>query len=165
MTGRISARYRRLNACGWWQRHGKVPPVETEGPASVAGRWFGVRAEFERVSRLGTMWRTVKWSILGFVTLGLTLGDFDPKRFCDVIVFRRDTGQEVASFSYDFLREASDHVEDLRRRLEGTHVYDFCRELGVGTDSVVGAGSSESLEPTVVWQEISAKEGRGGRRA
>jgi len=139
--------------------------VETEGPASVAGRWFGVRAEFERVSRLGTMWRTVKWSILGFVTLGLTMGDFDPKRFCDVIVFRRDTGQEVTSFSYDVLGEASDHVEDLRRRLEGTHVYDFCRELGVGTDSVVGAGSSESLEPTVVWQEISTKEGRGGRRA
>ena len=139
--------------------------METEGRASVAGRWVGVRAEFERVSRLGMLWRTVKWSILGFVSLGLTMGDFDPKRFCDVIVVRRDTGQEVASFSYDGLGEASDHVEVLRRRLEGTHVYDLCRELGVGTDSVVGAGSSESLEPTVVWREISAKEVRAGRRA
>jgi hypothetical protein len=157
----------RTAACarGWLAHHGIVACVESETPVSVAGRWFGVRAEFERVSRLSMLWRTIKWLMFGFVTLGLTMGDFDPKRFCDVIVFRRDTGQAVATFSYDFLSEASPHVEDLVRRLASAHVYDFCRELGVGTESVVGPGFSELFDSTVVWQEVAAERRGTGDRA
>ena len=40
--------------------------------------------------------------------------------------------------------------------LETTSVYDFCRELGIGIDSVVGAGSSQPLDTEGVWREVSA---------
>jgi hypothetical protein len=71
-----------------------------------------------------------------------------------VIVFARDSGERVATFSYAHLGEATLHLRDLSSRLTTMHVYDFCRDLGLRTDLVVGAGrDGEILDQ--VWVPVS----------
>lgn len=103
------------------------------------------------------LWEAIKSLALGGATWGLFGGDVDPKRRCDVTVFRRDTGQGVATFSYDFLSEAENHVNDLVRRFAETHVFDLCRQLGIPTDVVAGEGSATPLNPKTIWREVPAQ--------
>lgn len=104
------------------------------------------------------LWEAIKSVALGGATWGLFGGDVDPKRRCDVTVFRRDTGQSVAAFSHDFLSEAEIHVNDLVRRFAEAHVFDFCRQLGISTDVVAGEGSATPLNPTTIWCEVPAAD-------
>lgn len=133
--------------------HDTVAHMEAVDPGGLAGRWFGVRAEYVRPPVLIRIRQSISWFFGGVLTLGLTMGDYDPKRSCSVIVLRRDTGGEVARFSYESLGDATGHVASLRSRLEATHVFDFCRELGIPTAAVAGAGSEEPS--SVEWLEIS----------
>lgn len=134
-------------------------------PASRADRWFEVRAEYERLSSGGMALRTVREFILALLTLGVFLQEFDPKRFCDVLVVRRDTGESVAVFSYDHLGEASRHAESLNARLLKMHVFDFCRELSIPMNAVVGPGSDIVRDPQNMWIPIRAKDRRDVRNA
>ena len=118
---------------------------------ATAARWFGVRGEFELVSRRRMAMLTARASLLYLASWGVLAGDFDPKRFCDVIVFRRDTGDRVASFRYTHLGAATDHLTDLRARLLSTHVFDFCRELGLSIGLVEGPGQDRELDPSDPW--------------
>lgn len=125
-----------------------------EPSEALAARWFGVRGEYERAGRVRMTWLTIREFLLALVTLGVFLGEFDPKRFCDVVVFSRDSGEPVAMFSYSHLGEATLHLRDLSSRLGTMHVYDFCRELGLGPDLVVGPGrDGEPADP--VWVPMS----------
>lgn len=104
------------------------------------------------------LWQAIKSVAVGGATWGLFGSDVDPKRRCDVTVFRRDTGQGVAVFAYDVLSEADNHVNDLVRRFAETHVFDFCRQLGISTDVVSGEGSARPLNPEAIWREVPAKD-------
>jgi hypothetical protein len=129
---------------------------------AIAARWFGVRAEFELLGRGRMAVRSARQLLLYVVSAGLLMGDFDPKRFCDVVVFRRDTGATVATFSYTHLGEATGHVTDLRDRLLSAHVFDLCRELGLSTDLVVGPGQGIELDPVDPWVGVRTNAGRSG---
>lgn len=122
-----------------------------------AARWFTVAAEFERVAGWNMAWRYVKEVFIGLASMGLTLGDVDPKRFCDVRVLRRDTGECVAHYSYEHLGEAHTHVTSLTSRLEDTHVFDFCRDLGIPIHHVVGEGCTDPVDRESIWIEIPAE--------
>lgn len=129
--------------------------IEAVEPASAAGRWFAVRAEYERIGRARMAWLAAKAWVVGLVTWGLTLGDFDPKRFCDVLVIRHDTGAVIASYDYEHLSAASAHVDRLRTRLDSVHVFDFCRDLGISTEEVVGPGASIGSQAS--WTAVEAR--------
>lgn len=118
---------------------------------SIAARWFGVRAEFEEVDGWRNFINAIKQFGLGLVTLGLSSGTFDPKRFCDVIIFRLDTGTDVAMFRYNTLEPADLHVSSLVERLAGLHVHDFCRELGIPIDATEGSGRAVELPVAPRW--------------
>jgi hypothetical protein len=45
-------------------------------------------------------WLVVKEFFIGGLTWGLTLSESDPKRFCDVLVVRRDTRAVVLAYPY-----------------------------------------------------------------
>jgi hypothetical protein len=135
--------------------HDDLEPVET---GSRAERWFSVRIEYERFGILKAMSRTIRELFIALFTLGLLLGEWDPKRFCDVLVVRNDTGEVVASFSYDHLGEADTHVRVLREELETKQVFDFCRTLGVGIDAVVGVGTDRTAHTGVEWTQIWRKQ-------
>lgn len=122
--------------------------------AALAVRWFGVLGEYERAGRVRMTWLSIREFLLAFVTLGIFLGEFDPKRFCDVVVFARDSDEPVATFSYDHLGEATLHLRDLSSRLTTMHVYDFCRDLGLGTALVVGPGQDAGTADQV-WVPVS----------
>jgi hypothetical protein len=123
---------------------------------AFAARWFGVRGEFQLVSRRRMAMLTAREWLLYLVSWGVFAGDFDPKRFCDVIVFRRDTGDVVASFPHTHLGAATGHLTDLRTRLLSTQVFDFCRELGLSIDVVAGPGQSPVLDPLDPWVGVEA---------
>jgi len=129
---------------------------------AIAARWFGVRAEFELLGRGRMAVRAAREWVLYFVSAGLLMGDFDPKRFCDVLVFRRDTGATVARFSYTHLGDATDHVVDLRARLLSTHVFDFCRELSLSTDLVAGPGQGVERDPIDPWVGVRVRTRQSG---
>ncbi|GAA1159163.1 hypothetical protein [Nocardioides aquiterrae] len=122
--------------------------------AALAARWFGVRGEFELVSRRRMAVLTARHWLVLLGSWGILSSDFDPPRFCDVIVFRRDTGAAVASFSHSQLGSATGHLTDLRDRLLSTHVFDFCRELGLSIDVVIGPGQDLTLDPADPWSGI-----------
>ena len=71
------------------------------------------------------MRHALSWFFGGLVTMGLTMGEYDPKSSCKVVVVRRDTGEEVLSFAYDSVGAATGHVASLRSRLEVEHVFDL----------------------------------------
>jgi hypothetical protein len=127
--------------------------AESKAP-SVAGRWFGLRAEYEAAGRWKSTWYVVRELCLGFLTAGLFLGEFDPKRRCAVFVFRRDTGRVVAQFDFSHLAEASTHVSALANRLADLQVYDFCRQIGVSPDEVHGAGIDADPRAEAVWVAV-----------
>lgn len=118
-----------------------------------AGRWFAIRAEYERVRWPGMVRRYIKEFALAFVSLSVVTPDL--KIFCDVFIVRRDTGAAVAAFSYSHISEATHHVEDLRSRLASTQVFDFCRELRIGVTAVAGPGTER--QPLVTWLPIPAR--------
>lgn len=122
---------------------------------SAAIRWFGVRAEYERAGPVKLVFRTI-WAVAkGLPTLWILTDDLEPKRFCDVVVFRRDNGSPVAKFSHAYLGDGARHVEDLLTRLATDHVFDFCRELGIGIEAVVGAGDDRDFDASAVWVSLS----------
>ena len=106
--------------------------------------------------------RAAREWVLHLLTAGVFAGDFDPKRFCDVRVFRCDNGATVATFSYMHLGSATIHVVDLRARLLSTHVFDFCRELGLSIDVVAGPGQGVELDPIDPWVGVRVRVDRPG---
>ena len=129
------------------------------GP-SVAGRWFEVRAEYQRFGPLSTSLSVVRELLLALATFGLFLGEWDPKRFCDVLVVRRDNGETVAKFSYRRLGGASLQVESFGERLETQPIFDFCRELGIPMSDVEGGGREPDQTRRVTWVAISRRQRR-----
>ena len=121
----------------------------------MAGRWFGVVATKERPGRsrkVGRELRVAIWANVQNATWGL-LGS-EPTCRCDVWIIRRDTGRPVEHHVHrEPLSEAGNHVENLRYRLETTHVYDFCREFRIGTDEVAGPGISGEQDPATIWTD------------
>jgi len=103
------------------------------------------------------VWRMAREFLGGLVTAMTVVGD-DLKIFCDVIVFRRDTGSAVATFPHDYLGEAKAHVESLQERLESTQVFDLCRDLGISIDVIEGEGESQEGVLPVTWTPISARD-------
>jgi len=126
----------------------------------AAGRWFVVRAEYEHLGPVRMLLRVVREFGLALLTAGVFLGEFDPKRFCDVLVLRRDNGDSVTVFSYKNLGAAAYHVENLWVRLSDTHVFDFCRELSIPTDVVVGPGQNELPSRDDLWKPVRGKDRR-----
>ena len=137
--------------------------IDEVGP-SVAGRWFGVRAEYERFGPVRTVWVVVRELLLALVTLGIFMGEWDPKRLCNVVVFERGTGVTVALLKFDHLREATYYVSNLRGRLGTEPVFDFCRELGIPMSDVVGPGQTPDLFANLRWVEVPRRQLGGGER-
>lgn len=125
-----------------------------------AGHWFDVRGEYQKLGRRRMGFAVIREILLRFVTFGFGVGELDPKRFCDVIVLRRDNGDVVAMYSYDRSGDASAHLESLQHRLVDQDVYDFCRELGIATDLVEGPGSDDKVDQDIAWVDISRSERR-----
>ncbi|KRB74010.1 hypothetical protein ASE01_18620 [Nocardioides sp. Root190] len=119
--------------------------------ASSAGCWFDVRALYQETNWTWTVWTGIKTTFLMFATLGLSLLWYEEKRFCDVVLFRRDNRTAVLRFDYDKVEDATIHLSSLRERLATEHVYDFCRELGIGTEHVVGPGLPMEEDTAVEW--------------
>ncbi|GAA1503014.1 hypothetical protein [Nocardioides humi] len=119
---------------------------------SVAARWFGVRAEYEEHAGGQTAWDVVKHVLLGVVTLGLTFVDYDPRRRCNVLVVRHDDGTAVAGYDHSTVGDATLHVSSLLERLDTLHVFDFCRELGIPVDAVVGEGRGQDGPSAATWR-------------
>ncbi|WP_408895761.1 hypothetical protein ACJ5H2_12680 [Nocardioides sp. R1-1] len=107
---------------------------------SLAGRWFDARAIYEDTGWAWTLWAGVKTVVVMFATLGLSLEWYEPKRFYDVLVVRRDDGSTVLRFDYERAEEGTYHLSSLRQRLREEHVFDFCRALGIPIGQVVGPG-------------------------
>jgi hypothetical protein len=126
----------------------------------VAGRWFGVRAELERVGIARRMWRGFLQVVLSVVTVGISLDEWSPKRLTDVVVYRHDTGETVVRYRYRYLGPATAHVQSLLARLGKTHVFDFCRELGIDIGQVVGEGADEGAEPELTVVERPTSDDR-----
>lgn len=136
----------------------------TDDSMALACQWFGVRGEYELLTRRRMAARSAREVALWFVSFGLLMGEFDPKRFGDVIVFRRDTGESVLVYSYDHLGEATDHLLSLRSRLSSMHVFDFCRVLGLTTALVVGSGCGEAEDDGAdgAWKGIPTRQRQAG---
>lgn len=107
---------------------------------SRAGRWFDARAVYQDTGWAWTLWAGVKTVVVMFATLGFSLVWYEPKRFYDVIVFRRDDGSTVLRFDYEKVEDGTYHLSSLRQRLREEHVFDFCRALGISIGQVVGPG-------------------------
>ncbi|MCZ4499150.1 MAG: hypothetical protein JWQ74_1703 [Marmoricola sp.] len=125
--------------------------------AELACRWFGVRGQVERVGTERLVLRTL-WALLTGSLLLWIFDDVEPKRFADVVVYRRDTGQPVASFAYDRFGEGVFHRADLDERLRTTQVFDFCGELDLGIENVQGPGVDREPTGGDPWTEITARE-------
>lgn len=119
---------------------------------SVAGRWFAVRVEFEKHDGGRKAWDVVKHVLLGIVTIGITLVDYDPRRSSNVVVLRRDNGSAVLGYRYSTVGDATLHATSLAERLKTMHVFDFCRDLGLPMESVAGEGEELSAGAQVDWQ-------------
>jgi len=119
---------------------------------SVAGRWFAVRVEFETHVGGRRVWDLVKHVLLGVVTLGISLVDYDPRRASNVVLLRHDNGSAVLGFRYSTLGGAALHATSLAERLERTHVFDFCRELGLPMSVVAGEGRPREEGGEVTWR-------------
>ncbi|RNL78825.1 hypothetical protein [Nocardioides marmorisolisilvae] len=132
--------------------------MEVEIGPSVAGRWFSIRAEYQHFGPLRTLVGVVREMLFTFATIALFFDDWDPKRFCDVKVVRRDSGVVVSVFSYDHLWDADIHVRDLRQRLLDEPVFDFCRDIGLDIAHVAGAGQDPDPALAVRWVRISRRQ-------
>lgn len=119
----------------------------------LACQWFGLRAEFEAQDRAAKRRGLAREVLLSVVTLGLSLTSYNPRRFCDVIVYRLDSGKIVMIFRYDEVEGATAHIESLRTRLESMAVQEFCEDIGVPTTEISGGGD-QSMSATVDWVEI-----------
>lgn len=139
-----------LSSKSYWKRS-VVSSVES----NLAKRWFKVQAEYQALNRVQMIWLVLRELVITFLTLGIFLGSFDPKRFCDVVVLRRDTNDPVILFRYKHLEEANAHLMSLQYRLSHLQVYDFCRELGIPIDSVQGTGFDDDPDPEAAWIGIS----------
>lgn len=119
--------------------------------ANAASRWFGVCAEYEPLGRARRFWLDLRDSWVGVFTSDL-LGDLEMKRRGVVVLYRRDSGQGVLTYKYNHFSEVEAHALSLASHLLTTDVFDLCRELGLSTDHVVGAGTDEPPGP-VIWRE------------
>lgn len=129
--------------------------VVSGSESTYACRWFEIRAEHEeRVAFSRKAAAVARMVACYIVTRGIDWGDYDPRRFCDVLVLRRDTQSPVARYCYDRLGEASDHVVSLQLRLTAMHVYDFCRELSIPVEAVEGAGSGQAVDEDLIWVPV-----------
>jgi hypothetical protein len=122
---------------------------------SLAGRWFDVRAVYQETNWAWTVWTGMKTVFLMIVTVGLSLLWYEEKRFCDIILFRRDDGSTVLRFDYDKVEDATHHLGWLRERLREEHVYDFCRDLGIPVNQVVGPGQDIDEAIEVGWAAVA----------
>ncbi len=104
---------------------------ESQEPgASAAAGWFDVRLEPEQLSR-SRYFRRAAWWVIGEFTPLFWLQDMVPPLRATVVVFRRADGFPLKEFEYDSQPSAAWHLADLQDRLTSTHVFDFCRELGI----------------------------------
>lgn len=138
-------------------------PKDAPRSLSTAGMWFEVVAEYEKFGFFRWIWAAAKELFLGVVTWGLLAGNFDPKRLCFVTLSRRDDGEPVATFSYSLMSEADIHVSHLSSCLATQHVFDFCRDLGIDPNVVVGPGLAPRADGGSVWQEVPSKQLRQRR--
>ncbi len=131
---------------------------------SVAGAWFAVRAEVQRFGLIRQIVAVVSELLLGvFVTMGLTWAEFDPRRFCDVHVIRREEGDSVCVFRYTHLAEGSAHAFEIARRLRELNAFDFCRELGIPMERVAGPGQLGPF-PEIAWTYVWRRQRASAHR-
>ncbi|WP_418059977.1 hypothetical protein [Pimelobacter simplex] len=119
---------------------------------SVAGRWFAVRVEYEEHTGAHKAWDVVKHVLLGIVTLGFTLIDYNPRRPSNVLVVRRDDGTTVVGYRHSTVGEAALHATSLVDRFGEVHVFDLCRDLGLPVEAVAGEGRPLLERAEVDWQ-------------
>ena len=104
--------------------------------ANEAWRWFGVRGESVRLGPVAKL-------------IGRHSG-----QPCFVYLYRRDNAATVLRFDHASLDEAKEHLARLRSRLD-EHVHDFCREVGIAVDWVVGPGSDVRPAPEAAWTSVN----------
>lgn len=99
--------------------------------ASIAARYLAVRVEEAQPSRWARLghraWALVYW-LLPAVLDWLLGPPKDPSR---LQVTRRCDGAILATFDHEHLTEAIVHRDDLSERLQSSHIFDVCRQLGI----------------------------------
>lgn len=127
---------------------------------TAAGRWFGLQAEVEAQSRSRRTVELFRQLGLGVLTLGLSLSEYNPRRFCDIVVYRRSDGLPVLHFSYDTLSASEMHLQRLRDLLNGAEVEAFCDEFEIPKHLASGDGDPgvESIE--IEWIETASAQRR-----
>ncbi|TWH01913.1 hypothetical protein L615_014100000010 [Nocardioides sp. J9] len=121
--------------------------------SAVAARWIGVRVVYRETTFWWTVGAYVKNVLMLFATVGLSLLWYEPKRFCDVILYRLDTGATLCRYEHTNSEDAIDHVSSLKDRLLGSQVFDFCRELGIPMVEIAGEG----MEPPSSIDDIEVE--------
>jgi hypothetical protein len=127
--------------------------MDEDREANLAGRWFGLRAEYEPLGKIRAGFRIARQLAFDALTFGIGSGDLDPKRSCEVLVYRLDDKSVIARYSYSHLGDATNHVRDLHERLNTEQVYDFCRDLNISPGMVAGPGIDFCLDPEDIWIE------------
>ncbi len=104
-----------------------------------AWRWFDVRGEFTRS---------------GPVSMLLAWGKRNHRQSCAVFLCRRDNAETVLRYDFTNLSEATQHLTRLRARLAELRAEDFCREVGIAPEWVIGPGTAERLAPEASWTSV-----------
>lgn len=121
---------------------------------TAAGRWFGLQAEIEVQTRARRVLELLRQCGLGVLTLGFSLAEYDPRRFCDIIVYRRSDALPVLHFNYDTLAGSDLHLQRLKDLLNVTEVGAFCDEFEIPRHLASGSGDPDIESTEIEWIEI-----------
>ncbi len=137
--------------------------MNTPSTGVTASRWFGIRAEYEYVSPWRKFAVALRQFFVGLASLGLTLIEYNPKRWCNVIVYDRLDGRPVQVFAHSHLGPADSHAVNLLERARTMDVVDFCRELRIAPEKVLGDGLEPPQQHLIDWVEVKPDGSRTSR--
>ncbi|KRB78807.1 hypothetical protein ASE01_23730 [Nocardioides sp. Root190] len=127
---------------------------------TAAGRWFGLQAEVEVQTPSRRVLEFFRQCGRAVLTLGFSLGEYDPRRFCDIVVYRRSDSFPVLHFSYDTLSGSELHLQRLKDLLDGAEVGAFCDEFEIPKHLVTGNGDLEVESTEIEWVETPSERRR-----
>lgn len=122
------------------------------GTTDVAGRWFAIEVEFEPIRWTRKLGWILGSGLLYFMTVGFYLRPM--RQRSTVRLVRRSDLATVATYVHRLAEDLDSDLVWFRIHLVETHVFDFCRRIGVPVEHVEGGGQDFADDDLVTLIEL-----------